>query len=121
MTGDAAERRAAPRKGWRQSIPRGRPRTVKVVRLDEDTPEVARAKAELRRFTEDQRFFGDVYDELLERYPEKWVAVYRKEIVGADADFGRLLKSMKARGYPLSRLAINHVTAETVNWIWEAN
>ena len=121
MMNAEVERGVAARRFSRRSVPGGRPRTVKVVRLDEDNPEVARAKAELRRFTEDQRFFGEVYDELLERYPEKWVAVYRKEIVGADADFGRLLKRLKARGYPLRRLAINHVTAETVNWILEAN
>lgn len=115
MMNTREERGGAPQGIRRRPSPDGRPRVMKVVHIDPNDPEVARVKAELRRFTEDQLFFGEMHDEFLERYPEKWVAVYRKEVVGVDEDFMRLLKSLKASGYPLRRLAINHVTAEDVN------
>lgn len=102
---------------WRQSVGGERPRPVKLVRIDPNDPEVARVKVELRRFTEDHLFFGEMHDEFLERYPEKWVAVYRKEVVGVDSDFGRLLKSLKASGYPLRCLAINRVRSKPANRI----
>ena len=102
---------------WRQSVGGEHPRPVKHVHIAPNDPEVARVRAELRRFTEDQLFFDEMHHEFLERYPEKWVAVYRKEVVGVDEDFIRLLKSLKASGYSLRCLAINHVTAEDVNWI----
>ena len=102
---------------WRQSVGGERPRPVKLVPIDLNDPEIARANAELRRFTEDQLFFEEMYHEFLERYPEKWVAVYHKEVVGVDEDFMRLLKSLKASGYPLRRLAINRVRSKPVNWI----
>ena len=121
MMNAKSERGGAQQGLSRRPSPGGRPRVMKVVHIDQNDPEVARVKAELRRFTEDHLFFGEMYNEFLERYPEKWVAVYHKEVVGVDADFGRLLKSLKASGYPLRCLAINHVTAEDVNWILEAN
>ena len=102
---------------WRQSVGGERPRPVKLVPIDLNDPEIARANAELKIFTEDQLFFDEMYHEFLERYPDKWVAVYNKEVIGVDEDFRRLLKSLKASGYPLRRLAINRVTAEDANWI----
>ena len=108
----------APQGLSRQPSPRGRPRPVKLVPIDLNDPEIARANAELRRFTEDQLFFEEMYHEFLERYPEKWVAVYHKEVVGVDEDFMRLLKSLKASGYQLTRLAINRVRSKPVNRIF---
>ena len=112
-----AERGGAPRRFWRRSIPDGRPRpAVKIVRRDPNDPESIRIKAELKRFGEDHKYFSDRYREMLERYPEHWIAVYNKEVVGADTDFKRLLEDLKARGYPLAKLAVNKATAEKVVW-----
>ena len=102
----------------RRPSPGGRPRPVKLVPIDPNDPEIARANAELKIFGEDQLFFDEMYHEFLERYPEKWVAVYRKEVVGVDEDFMRLLKSLKASGYQLTRLAINRVRSKPVNRIF---
>ena len=110
-----AKRGGAPRRFWRRSIPDGRPRTVgKIVRRDPNDPESIRIKAELKRFGEDHKYFSDRYRELLERYPEHWIAVYNKEVVGADTDFRRLGEDLMARGYPLEKLAVNKATAEKV-------
>ena len=110
-----AERGGAPRRFWRRSIPDGRPRpAVKVVRLDPNDPESIRVKAELKRFGEDHKYFEKRRRELLELYPEHWIAVYNKEVVGADTDFRRLGEDLMARGYPLEKLAVNKATAKKV-------
>ena len=100
---------------WRRSISDGRPRTVgKIVRRDPNDPESIRIKAELKHFEKDQKYFSERYRELLEQYPEHWIAVYNEEVVGTDTDFPRLLDDLKARGYPLAKLAVNKATAEKV-------
>ena len=100
---------------WRRSLGGERPRTVgKIVRRDPNDPESIRIKAELKRFGEDHEYFEKRRHELLERYPEHWIAVYNKEVVGTDTDFPRLLDDLMARGYPLAKLAVNKATAEKV-------
>ncbi len=73
-------------------------------------------KADMKRFHEDGQFFDAHYDELLEKYPERWIAVFYKEVVGSDTDFDRLLDDMKSQGFPLSRMVIDRVTAKKVKW-----
>ena len=117
-----SKRAIAPRMFWRQSIPDGRPRTAKVVRHDPNDPEVIRTKAELRRFEKDQKHFSKRRREMRERNPDRWIAVYNEEVVGADADFARLLKDMEARGYPLEKLTVNKATAEKTVWrFWRSD
>ena len=73
-------------------------------------------KEDLKRFHEDGQFFYEHYDELLEKYPEHWIAVFYKEVVGTDTDYGRLLDDLKFRGFPLNRMSIDRVTAKKVKW-----
>ena len=111
-----SKRVIAPRMFWRQSLPDGRPRTVKVVRRDPNDPDVIRVRAELNRFEKDQKHFSKRRRELRERCPDHWIAVYKEEVVGADTDFARLLEDLDARGYPLEKLAVNKTTAEKTVW-----
>ena len=73
-------------------------------------------KEDLKRFTEDGHFFDTHYKELLEKYPEHWIAIFYKEVVGTDTDFDRLLVDLKSRGFPLSRMFIKQVTSRKVKW-----
>lgn len=73
-------------------------------------------KEDLKRFHEDGLFFYEHYDELLEKHPEHWIAIFYKEVVGTDTDFDRLLVDLKSRGFPLSRMFIKQVTARKVKW-----
>ena len=73
-------------------------------------------KEDLKRFSEDGHFFDAHYNELLEKYPEHWIAVFYKEVVGTDTDFDRLLDDLKSQGFPLSRMFIKQVTSRKVKW-----
>ena len=74
-------------------------------------------KKELQKFTKDGQFLDVHYEELLEEYPEQWVAVFDEKVVGAGPDFDRLLDDLQARGLPLGRIVIEKVTAEEEVWI----
>ena len=74
-------------------------------------------KTELQKFAKDGQFFDAHYEELLEKYPEQWVAVFDEQVVGAGFDFDQLLDDLKARGLPLGRTVIEKVTAENEVWI----
>ena len=44
------------------------------------------------------RFWSDNYGDLLDRYPEQFVAVKDCEVVAAESSFEELLKAIRARG-----------------------
>ena len=73
-------------------------------------------KTDLKRFHEDGQFFDTHYNELLEKHPEHWIAVFHKEVVGTDTDFDSLLNDLTSLGFPLSRMVIDRVTAKKVKW-----
>lgn len=75
-------------------------------------------KEALRSFREDALFFNDSHSEFLRLYPDQWVAVYGKQVAGADADLGCLLDDLKARGYPLRSLVVRRVDAKAVKWLF---
>ena len=75
------------------------------------------AKTESQLFREDCEFLDAHYDELLEKYPERWVAVVDKRVVGADPDLDRLLTRLKPMGLPRNRIVTEKVTAEEEIWI----
>lgn len=53
---------------------------------------------ELERFTEDAKYFDRHRQELLEQYPEHWVAVYNQQVVGAATDIKRLISKVQEQG-----------------------
>lgn len=74
----------------------------------------------LQRFHGDAEYFDAHHQEFLDRYPEQWVAVYDRQVVGADADFYTLLDELKAKGVPLEKAVIERVTREEEVWIFAA-
>jgi hypothetical protein len=59
-----------------------------------------RVEQELERFTQDRRYFEQHRQELLDQYPEQWVAVYNQQVVGAAKDSKRLVTQLERKGIP---------------------
>ena len=57
-------------------------------------------------------YYETHYEELLEQYPEKWVAIYNQKVVGTDSDGRQLLISLKKEGFPLRKVLVKHLTHE---------
>jgi hypothetical protein len=49
-------------------------------------------------------------DELLQRYPERWVAVYNGEVVGAAKDPKRLIRQLERKGIPPGEVYREYLT-----------
>ena len=56
------------------------------------------AKIESQPFNENWGFIYDHYDELLEKYPEHWIAVVDKKVVAADLDPRQLVSDLREIG-----------------------
>jgi len=65
---------------------------------------------ELERHRRDAEYFQAHRQELLERYPERWVAVYNQEVVAAAKDQKRLLRQLERRGVPSGRVFRDNLT-----------
>ena len=68
--------------------------------------------AELERFGRDTRYFNDHYEELLNRYTERWVAILDEQVVGAAAEFRELLDHLKENGIPIEHAFIQYLTKD---------
>lgn len=69
-----------------------------------------RGQAELQEFKKDTRYYEAHRDELLRTYPEQWVAIYQECMIGVSPDFADLLEDLKARGFPVGRVLVEHLT-----------
>jgi len=69
-------------------------------------------QAELRRFRKDAEYYEAHRAELLQQYPEQWVAIFNQQVVAADQDFDRVLDEVEGRGLPVGRVFIQRLTAK---------
>ena len=65
---------------------------------------------ELGRFTQDMLYFDQHRHELLQQYPEHWVAIYNQQVVGAAKDLKRLIKQLERKGIPPSQVFREYLT-----------
>lgn len=71
------------------------------------SPEI---RHELEEFAADTEYFEQHRQELLTRYLERWVAVYRKQVVGAAKTLPRLLAQLERKAIPKGRAYIEYLT-----------
>lgn len=71
-----------------------------------------RVQEELKRFKRDTSYYEAHHKELLEKYPEQWVAIYNQQVVGAAKDLKRLVAQLQREGIPQGRAFVEFVTAK---------
>lgn len=69
------------------------------------------------RLQQEAEYYEAHYEELMEKYPEQWVAILDQRVVGASSDPRQLLQNLKAQGTSLRRVLVKHVTREQETWI----
>ena len=55
---------------------------------------------ELARSRADALYLEEHREELIEQYPDRWVAIYNLQVVGAAKDPRRLVKQLERKGIP---------------------
>ncbi len=63
-----------------------------------------------KKADEEQAFWSSRYGELLERYPDRFVAVVNGAVVAADPDIERLIRMIEGQGLELTEVWIRFVT-----------
>jgi hypothetical protein len=69
-------------------------------------------QAELARFHRDVAYYEAHHDELMARYPEKWIAIYDEAVVDAAPDIESLLDTLRQRGVPPEQALVKHLTRD---------
>jgi hypothetical protein len=67
---------------------------------------------ELEQFTSDAEYFQRHREELLAQYPERWVAVYRHQVVGAAKDPKRLRRQLERKSIPPGQAYWGYLTEQ---------
>lgn len=89
-----------------------------VVVIERLSPEEAlEAQRDHERFRADALYFDAHREELLNRYPEHWVAVYCKRIVGVAREHRDLLAALTVSGVPAGRAYIQYAADDDVDLI----
>lgn len=64
----------------------------------------------LKRFKKEIDYYQAHHDELLEQYPEEWVAIFNRAVVAADSEPEKLLATLREKGVPVERALVEHLT-----------
>lgn len=78
-------------------------------------------QANLARFTADAKWFDRHYDELLDKYPDQWVGVYHKKVVGASPDCEALIVNLSNDGMPVGRIYFNFLDSKQTLWAFASS
>jgi hypothetical protein len=70
------------------------------------------AQQELDQFSADMAYFDAHRDELLARFPERWVAVYRNRVVGTAKQLPQLMAQLDRKRMPRGSVFVDYVTAK---------
>lgn len=65
----------------------------------------------------DLRFLLDHLPEWREEHPNRWVAVYREELIVVEDTHERLIKEIKEKGIPLADVTLDFISEEKVAYI----
>lgn len=66
----------------------------------------------LENFQRDIEYAEAHREELLEQYPEQWVAILDQQVVGAKPDVYQLVDELKEWGIPTERVVLRHLTRQ---------
>ena len=57
-----------------------------------------RAETELERFKQDVAYYESHREELLEKHPEQWIAIFNRNVVGVAPELEVLLHNLEKQG-----------------------
>jgi len=81
-------------------------------KLLENMGGIEKVLEDFARHERDVEFFEYHHKELLEKYPDKWVAVYDVEVIDTDKDFFALLDHLKEKGIPTNKTVIHFMDTD---------
>ncbi len=72
---------------------------------------------DIQAFTEDARAMASRMEELVKKYPDKFIAFYQGKVRASSADLMRLLARMDKLGIPRAHSVVNFIPAHSRDFI----
>ncbi len=69
-------------------------------------------QGEFKQYQKDIQYAETHHEELLNQYPEQWVAIMHEKVVGAGSDVYQLIDELREKGIPTERVVLRHLTRE---------
>lgn len=71
----------------------------------------------IERFEEDMHFLERNEDKLKEKYPNKWIGILNKKVVGVNDDFDNLLLDIRSKDIDTGKAVIEFLSTGEDIWI----
>lgn len=71
----------------------------------------------LDQFREDTEFLENLRPELQKKYPNCWVAIYKKQVVGTGATLKEVIQELEKNNVPKSRAVIDYLRTEPITMV----
>jgi len=65
---------------------------------------------EIKQFREDRVWLEEQKDELKKKYPNQWVAILNKKVIGISSDYSSLIESLKRKNIELGKVVIEYLS-----------
>ncbi len=65
---------------------------------------------EIKQFREDGVWLEERKDELKKKYPNQWVAILNKKVVGISPDYSSLIESLKRKNVELGKVVVEYLS-----------
>ena len=69
-------------------------------------------EGEFKQYQKDIGYAETHHEELLNQYPEQWVAILNEKVVGGGSDVYQLIDELREKGIPTERVVLRHLTRE---------
>lgn len=69
-------------------------------------------KKDINQFKRDTLFLEKHRDELVSKHPNRWVAVYKRQVQAVDSDLKNLLKTLDQKGLPRGQTVVEFLSTE---------
>lgn len=74
----------------------------------------------LDRFKEDSEYFEEHRNELLQKYPEQWIAIFNRKVAGTAPTFDGLLDVLEGKDIPLGEAVVDRLSRKGEHLILHA-
>lgn len=75
-------------------------------------------QANLERYHANALWFGDHYEELKDLYPDQWVGIRDKKVMGAHENPELLMIELKSKGISLETMYFHFLPTEEKVWVF---
>ena len=72
---------------------------------------------DLKRFSDDARWFHSMHSTLIDKHPDLWIAVYEREVEATGSTLEELLDAIHQQGIPRGRAVIGFMDTDPKTFI----